>query len=316
MGSLVRVRRKERRLTLQRVADVAGCAKSYLWLIERERRANPPSDELLRRLEGALGFEPGRLIAAARWQETPGEVRREVSALQAKERAAARLAAVLGSGRLDEAYRSGELERLVGRLGGEPSGRVAEWQSGKVEEGRGESSKFKGQRSKGRGSRRGRMTDRTDRAGIEGVGIGGVVGRVVGGTEVPLINKVAAGYPTEFTDLGYPVSVADEYVRCPDLEDPDAFAARVVGDSMLPEYREGDIVVFSPAKTVASGMDCFARIEPDHESTFKRAYFEKGEGGEELIRLQPLNPVYPARVLGRELVAGLYAAVSVMRRIG
>ncbi len=134
--------------------------------------------------------------------------------------------------------------------------------------------------------------------------------------EVPLINRVAAGYPRSFTDLGYPVRVADEYVRCPDLADPDAFAARVVGDSMLPEYREGDIVVFSPARAVASGMDCFVRIEPDHESTFKRAYFERGAGGEELIRLQPLNPEYPGRVLGREQVSGLYAAVSVMRRIG
>lgn len=133
--------------------------------------------------------------------------------------------------------------------------------------------------------------------------------------EVPLINRVAAGYPKEFTDLGYPARVADEYVRCPDLEDPDAFAARVVGDSMQPVYAEGDIVVFSPARPVKSGMDCFARLEPDHETTFKRIYLEQ-QGGRELIRLQPLNSAYPPRVVDREQVAGLYAAVSVMRRIG
>jgi repressor LexA len=134
--------------------------------------------------------------------------------------------------------------------------------------------------------------------------------------EVPLINRVAAGYPREFTDLGYPARVADEYVRCPDLDDPDAFAARVVGDSMQPVYLEGDIVVFSPAKPVKSGMDCFARLEPDHETTFKRVYLEQGAGGEELIRLQPLNSAYPPKIVPREQVAGLYAAVSVMRRIG
>lgn len=134
--------------------------------------------------------------------------------------------------------------------------------------------------------------------------------------EVPLINKVAAGYPTEFTDLGYPARVADEYVRCPDLEDADAFAARVVGDSMQPAYAEGDIVIFSPAKPVKSGMDCFARLEPDHETTFKRVYLEEDGGGRGLIRLQPLNSAYPPRVVEREQVAGLYAAVSVMRRIG
>ncbi|MBX3363378.1 MAG: helix-turn-helix domain-containing protein [Phycisphaeraceae bacterium] len=133
--------------------------------------------------------------------------------------------------------------------------------------------------------------------------------------EVPVINKVAAGYPSDFTDLGYPARIADEYIRCPDVHDPDAFACRVVGDSMLPEYREGDIVVFSPLRDVQSGMDCFVRLEPDHESTFKRVYFERGAGGEELIRLQPTNSAYPPRVVGREEVAGLYAAVSVMRRL-
>ncbi len=131
--------------------------------------------------------------------------------------------------------------------------------------------------------------------------------------EVPLINRVAAGYPREFTDLGYPARIAAEYVRVPDLTDPDAFACRVVGDSMQPEYREGDIVVFSPARAIKSGMDCFARIEPDHESTFKRVYLED-EG--ERIRRQLLNPAYPARVLAREQVAGLYAAVSVTRSVG
>ncbi len=37
--------------------------------------------------------------------------------------------------------------------------------------------------------------------------------------------------------------------------------------------------------------------------------------GRELIRLQPLNMAYPPRVVAREQVAGLYAAVSVMRMV-
>lgn len=267
VGALVRARRAEMGLTLQGLADLVGCAKSYLWLIERERREAPPGEELLSRLEGALGLAPGTLAEAARWQRTPPAVRREVSVLQGRQRDAARIAEILsGSGSLDEAYRSGELRRLVERLA------PGEARAGEP---------------------------RPVRLSLE----------------VPLINKVAAGYPREFTDLGYPARAADEYVRCPDLEDADAFAARVVGDSMLPEYREGDIVVFSPARPIRSGMDCFARIEPDHETTFKRVYFESSEGRER-IRLQPLNPAYPARTLGREEVAGLYAAVGVMRMIG
>ena len=109
------------------------------------------------------------------------------------------------------------------------------------------------------------------------------------GTAVPIINRVAAGYPHHFTDLDYPPSVADEYVRVPDVHDPQAFAARVVGDSMEPNYREGDVVVFSPNSAVKSGDDCFVRFGRDHSTTFKR--FFAARGGK--IRLKPLNKKYP-----------------------
>lgn len=140
--------------------------------------------------------------------------------------------------------------------------------------------------------------------------------RVALPTQVPLINKVPAGYPAGFTDMGYPARVADEYIRTPDLNDPDAFAARVVGDSMQPTYQEGDIVVFSPAKVVENGADCFVRLEPDSESTFKRVYFQTDEAGNELIRIQPINNAYAPKTVPREQVAGLYAGVSVIRSIG
>lgn len=133
--------------------------------------------------------------------------------------------------------------------------------------------------------------------------------------QVPIINKIAAGYPREFTDLGYPARVADEYVSVPEVYDADAFAARVVGDSMEPEYREGDVVVFSPSSSTPAGCDCFVRLERDEETTFKRVYFEEGAAGEHLIRLQPLNSAYPPRVVQREAVAGLYAAVYVVRPV-
>jgi len=135
-------------------------------------------------------------------------------------------------------------------------------------------------------------------------------------TQVPVINKVTAGYPADFTDMGFPARVADEYIRTPDLSDPDAFAARVVGDSMQPNYQEGDIVVFSPAKQIESGADCFVRLEPDSENTFKRVYFERDDSGNELIRIQPINNAYAPKTVPREQVAGLYAGVSVIRSIG
>lgn len=131
------------------------------------------------------------------------------------------------------------------------------------------------------------------------------------GAVVPVINKVAAGYPQHFTDLDYPVAVADEYIRCPDIHDPDAFAARVAGDSMEPEYHEGDIVIFAPNSSAQSGDDCFVRFEADGGTTFKRVY----QDDDKTLRLQPLNNKYPAEIYPRERITGLWPAAFKIQRL-
>jgi len=264
IGRIIRDRRAELRLTLQQLADMAGCAKSYLSQIENGRRLAPPSEALLHRVEQALRLEPGRLIRSRQWRATPAPIRAEHAALKQQTELAKRLAALVRQEGLDASLRSGELRRLIDRF-------------------------------------------TPDRAPPELTALP---------VQVPVINKVRAGYPTEFTDLGYPARVADEYISTPDLYDAQAFAARVVGDSMAPDYREGDIVVFSPERDTPPGSDCFVRLERDHETTFKRVYFERGERGEEMIRLQPINPAHPPRVVRREDVAGMYAAAYVVRRVG
>jgi len=101
------------------------------------------------------------------------------------------------------------------------------------------------------------------------------------------------------------VGIADDYVRCPDLHDPNAFAVRVVGDSMIPNFSEGDIVAFSPAADVQNGDDCFVRFSQPHESTFKRVFFE----AEEKVRLQPRNETYAPQIVDGSRINGMYRAV-------
>jgi SOS-response transcriptional repressor LexA len=131
---------------------------------------------------------------------------------------------------------------------------------------------------------------------------------------VPVINRVSAGYPKDFTDMSYPPRVADDYIGCPDVHDRDAFAARVSGDSMAPKYGEGDIVVFSPAAQPKNGDDCFVRFT-DGQTTFKRAFFENDESGEAVIRLQPRNERYRPKIVKSEEVAGLYKAIYRYQRV-
>jgi phage repressor protein C with HTH and peptisase S24 domain len=137
---------------------------------------------------------------------------------------------------------------------------------------------------------------RVDESGTEGPAL----------RHIPLINKVAAGYPADFTDLDYPVGVADRYVMVPDVADPQAFAIAVCGESMAPRFREGDILVISPEATVTGGDFCFVRVVSGGQTstTFKQVFFENGS-----VRLVSLNPAFPPQVYTREEVSGLFRAV-------
>ena len=131
------------------------------------------------------------------------------------------------------------------------------------------------------------------------------------GRLIPVINRVAAGYPVDFDDLEYPAGFADDYVRCPDVDDPQAFAVRVIGDSMEPKFIEGDIVIFSPAAEVRSGDDCFIRLATPHETTFKRVFFES----QDKVRLQPRNENYAPLIVEGSRINGVYRALIKYERL-
>ncbi len=284
LGGIIRRRRRRLGWSLAELAERAGCTKSYLSAIETGRKG-PPTEQIIGRLEGALGLEAGELLSHAHWDQTPADIRADLQALRRRDQHARMLAKLLSlSARqgtsLDELYASGALKSAIDRLDPQQAHAHASQQPAAP-----------------------------PARAVSGLG-------AMLPTEVPVINKVTAGYPADFTDMGYPARTGDEYIRTPDLRDPDAFAARVVGNSMEPNYKEGDIVVFSPAKAVESGSDCFVRLEPDSQSTFKRVYFERDDSGKEMIRIQPINNAYAPRTVPREQVAGLYAGVSVIRSIG
>ena len=130
---------------------------------------------------------------------------------------------------------------------------------------------------------------------------------------IPLINKVSAGYPSDFTDKGYPVGIADEYVGMPDVDDPNAFAVTVVGDSMEPRLHEGDVLIISPAEPVANGDICFVRIDNNGESTstIKQVWHDD----ETNVRLESFNPRYASRIIPKDHVGGIYRAVRRLERL-
>jgi len=256
LGEIIRNKREKLGLTLDEVGSRVGFSKPYLSTIETGKVNNPPSDELLRKLERVLGFEAGLLLYMAHIERLSPDVRERYESSEAENKKWRHLIKDLMETKTD----AGQFDRLL----------------------------------------------RDSALGVDKSSLPLAPGQLV-----PIINKVAAGYPTDFDDLDYPVGVADDYVRCPDLSDPNAFAARVVGDSMEPKFKEGNIVVFSPAAEVKNGDDCFIRFSLPHETTFKRVFFEQND----MVRLQPRNEKYPPVTAEGKRINGLYRAVAKVERL-
>jgi phage repressor protein C with HTH and peptisase S24 domain len=70
---------------------------------------------------------------------------------------------------------------------------------------------------------------------------------------VPLIGFAQAGDSGYFDDGGFPVGKGWDEVSLPQVNDENAYALKVSGDSMKPVYRAGDIIVVSPAATIRKG---------------------------------------------------------------
>lgn len=97
--------------------------------------------------------------------------------------------------------------------------------------------------------------------------------------QIPIVGVVTAGIPI--------LAVENQEGTLPWEGDPDCFALRVRGDSMIGAgILSGDMVVVRPQQTADDGQIVVARLED--EATVKRLRRRNGQ-----IWLMPENPAYP-----------------------
>ncbi len=289
-GQLIRHQRQRKGLTLDQVAHLTGISKPYLSNIETARLAGPPTTQKLTKIEGALGIAPAKLVNLADWLRTPLSVRRIADPDRYREAPAV-------SARHDSLPRRPDgavnLDALL-KMGMRQSEQVI---AGGLEFTHPDSYR--------------------DTA-------------MVRLAQIPLINRVAAGKPAEFTDMDYPPGFADGYIAAPvapaggtglDAGGAGApataalFALRIEGDSMEPEYGHGDIVVFSTTDTPRAGDDCLVRLDDaeNFSTTFKRITyidtFGKTAPDGTMVLLAPLNSRHAPRTVERNRITGLYPAL-------
>ncbi len=107
---------------------------------------------------------------------------------------------------------------------------------------------------------------------------------------VPVIGLAQAGNEGFFDDAGFPVGEGWDEILFPDIGDAHAYALEVSGDSMLPAFREGDLVVISPQAGLRRNDRVVARTR-EGEVLLK----ELARQSATRVELKSLNPEYPDR---------------------
>jgi len=255
IGQIVRKKRESLRLTLDEVCHKASFSKPYLSTIETDKVKNPPSDEILLKLEEILGFEPGLLVHIAHMERMPSDIRSKYESVEAENQKLRQFIKNLISKKTD----STQINRVLKTENINLDISASDYSAGKL---------------------------------------------------IPIINKPQNPYPDEKKYLNFP-SIAQDYVRCPDLHAPNAFAISVIDDSMETKYKQNNIVIFSPEEKITKGSDCFIILTEKPGPIFKRVFFES----DNKIRLQPRNEKYPPLTIDKNNIAGMYRAVMKCEKI-
>jgi len=109
---------------------------------------------------------------------------------------------------------------------------------------------------------------------------------------VPLIGFAEAGAGGYFDDGGFPAGEGWDEIAFPALSDEHAYALEVSGQSMEPAYRDGDIIVVSPAAPIRRGDRVVVRTRSGEvmAKELKRRTAKS-------IELRSLNAGHPNRTL-------------------
>ena len=111
---------------------------------------------------------------------------------------------------------------------------------------------------------------------------------------VPILGLAQAGAGGFFDDGGFPAGHGWDEIPFPGLADDSAYALEVSGDSMLPLYRNGDVIIVSPAAQVRRGDRVVVKTT-DGEVMAK--VLKRRTAAE--IELGSLNPEHAARTIKR-----------------
>ena len=109
---------------------------------------------------------------------------------------------------------------------------------------------------------------------------------------VPLVGFAQAGAGGFYEDAGFPAGQGWDLVELPSRSADGSYALQVQGDSMLPLYRDGDVLIVDPASAVRRGDRVVVKTS---EGEVMAKLLERQTA--KAIELRSLNPEHPNRQL-------------------
>jgi len=134
-----------------------------------------------------------------------------------------------------------------------------------------------------------------------GTGIEAFVGLIQGDKAgvptrgVPLLGFAEAGAGGYFDDGGFPAGTGWDEIAFPGVDDTHAYALEISGQSMEPAYRDGDVILVSPAAPLRRGDRVVVKTR-DGEVMAK----ELKRSTAKTIELKSLNAQHPDRTIATE----------------
>jgi phage repressor protein C with HTH and peptisase S24 domain len=115
---------------------------------------------------------------------------------------------------------------------------------------------------------------------------------------VPLLDLAQVGTDGAFDNGGFPAGKGWDAMALPAVDDEHAYALEISGDQMKPAYRDGDVIVVSPATPIRRGDRVVVKTV-DGEVMIK----ELKRRTAKTLELQSLNPAQVDRTLAAAEVA-------------
>lgn len=128
---------------------------------------------------------------------------------------------------------------------------------------------------------------------------------LIGNSDIKQNKKSAVVLVYGTIPAGVPMEMIEDILDTEEIDsnmlkgDKQYFGLKIKGNSMFPEYLEGDTIICEKVENCENGQDCVVMVNGNDE-TFKRIF--KNENG---IILQPLNSQYQPMIYSNEQIEKL-----------